>query len=173
MCERIIDYPRRAASQEPLRQSEVSNWSIAIAIPLAIGELALASSLVSGRADLPFVVGLLVLFSPFVTFVLLAPIIHRRVLTFDRDAETLSIQSKILLIRQERVVVVPLSAITSAEFIDRSSDCDRAWAVRIGIYETKFYDVGYWHDKWSAYDYFLGVLPPNAIRMLRPPNARE
>ena len=115
----------------------------------------------------------MVVFSPFVTFFLLAGVVHWREFTFDPDAGTLSIQSKVFFIPLKRLVVVPLSAITSAEFIDRSDDCGRSGIVRIGIYETNFYEVGNWDDRWSAYDSFVGVLPSYVVGMLRPPNARE
>jgi membrane protein YdbS with pleckstrin-like domain len=174
MGERIIERPRQTATHAPLRLSVASKWSVAIAILLAIGQFPLLLLSLSGHTNLPLMTAPIVIFSPFVTFFLMAGVVHYRVFTFDRDAGTLSIQGKIFLVPLKRVVVVPLSHITSAEFIDQcSSEGPPSGLVRIGIAGMKQYDVGSWDDRWAAYDYFVGVLPRNVIGMLRPANARN
>jgi hypothetical protein len=137
----------------PLRYSSASGWSILTAILVAIGQFAILLAIASARHDLSIAAAFVVILSPFVTFFIGASTLHRRVLTFDEVAGTLSIRGKIFLVPVGRDVVVPLSDITSIEFIERSDGEGRSCVVRIGVNGAKHYEITAWRwggDKWRA-----------------------
>ncbi|MEO6810673.1 MAG: hypothetical protein ABI353_16275 [Isosphaeraceae bacterium] len=123
------------------RYSTTTNQSILTAVPVAVLQFVGSLTLVRAHPTFPTLPALfLTIFAPFLSFIVLAAIIHRRSFTFDETEGTLTIQEWFVGLPIGESRSLPIESIGQVEFIERTNSEGDGWTVAIEI-KGRSYEV--------------------------------